>query len=134
VLVKKGQLSMEYIFLAVIVLSVSFIAFKHYKEESIETLSDATIKNSVDWHLSKAVLDHPNCTQMMYAGMEKNVSFSDFEYKIHAVADPKMDSSCESKVLSPEVLDGMRSRVFVVLGCDYYEKGFCMEYDFVPEV
>jgi len=123
--VKKGQLSMEYMFLAVIILAVSFIAFKHYKEQSVETLADATIKNAVDWNLAKAALDDPACGSVYYAGKKKNASFFTYNYSVF-VSKP----SCGLRVLNQTVLDDARARVFVVLGCYYDEEGPCMLYDF----
>jgi uncharacterized protein (UPF0333 family) len=113
-LLKKGQIAVEYIIIAVFILIASSMAFKLYKEVSLGMLTEATIRTSVDWELATAALNNASCGKTFLATIYRNGTSTNYDYNVSTT-----DFSCTDTVINNTVKSHVNELVMFSLGCDY---------------
>ncbi|MCD6414082.1 MAG: hypothetical protein J7L23_00445 [Candidatus Diapherotrites archaeon] len=121
---RKGQISAEYILIAIMILGSSFIAFKYFQAEGFNLVTDSLLKTSVDWELASSALEHPKC-DIFLGGIYANRTKYTSTFQVQASNSTGADPYCTSVVLSRSVRNRIQGLISSALGCDPSTNGSC---------
>lgn len=122
---RKGQISAEYVLIAVMILASSFVAFKYFQAEGYELISESLIKSMVDWQLATSSLEDPGC-DIFLGGIYSNVTKYRSTFEIQASNFTSGASPyCTGRILNQAFRNKLQGLISASLGCDPSTNGSC---------